>query len=258
MALKTAKTTPEAAAVMDGTGTTTINPVYEAESETATGIEPEAAVAEAAQAASTAIAKASSTAVAVSHDVFGSFLPAEMKDLLASLDFGVLPRVIADQGGLSIANEKIDLGKFVTGQILQVQNSYIASPGADTEEAKKLVRYSRDGVKLDDDGSNALAYIEKLRLDGFKDASLKHYLNVTVLLGSTDDAEAGEDLIGTVVVVQMSPESRKKFQRYMVNAQMKAIVTKTLGGLDQAKFVAVKKTGNGRNWTEIDTQLDKA
>lgn len=257
MVLK-AKTTAEAEAVMNGTGATTINPAYETEAETQAETGSTAAADTATQEATTAIAKAASTSMVTSGDVFGGFLPTEMKDLLASLDFGVLPRVIADQGGLSIANEKIDLGKFITGQILQVQNSFIASPGADTEEAKKLVKYSRDGLKLDDDGGDARAYIEHLRLEGYKDASLKHYLNVTVLLGSTEDADAGEDFVGTVVVVQMSPESRKKFQRYMVNAQMKSIMTKSLGGLDQAKFLAVKKTGNGRNWTEIDTQPNKA
>lgn len=208
-------------------------------------------------AATTAIAKAATTAVSVQQDVFGAHLPADLKQMLAEADFGVLPRVIADQGGLSVANEKIDLGKWISGQILLAQNSYICSPGTDSEEAKKLVKYSKDGVTIDDTGDFCTQYIAGLQAEGYKDAGLKHYLNITVMVEDADDKVAAEDYIGSIVVVQMSPESRKKFQRYFILARLKSTQTGSLDGLDRVKFSAVKKSGSGRNWTEIDTTIQK-
>lgn len=208
-------------------------------------------------AATTAIAKAATTAVSVHQDVFGAHLPADLKQMLAEADFGVLPRVIADQGGLSVANEKIDLGKWIAGQILLAQPSYICSPGTDSEEAKKLVKYSKDGITLDDTGELCTSYIQMLQADGYKDAGVKHYLNVTVMVEQADDADAADDYIGNIVVVQMSPESRKKFQRYFILARLKSTQTGSLDGLDRVKFSAVKKSGNGRNWTEIETTIQK-
>lgn len=254
------KPTAEATAIMDGAFESEADslPANAAESTSTPSTSNEAAEAAAGVAATTAIAKARTTAVAApAGDVFGAHLPESIKAMLASVEFGELPRVIGTQGGLQIANEDVDLGRFVSGQILQVQDSFIASPGDDSEEAKKLVKYSKDGVLLDDTGEDVRSYISQLQADGWNDAALKHYMNVTVMLEQADDAEAAEDFLGTVVVIQMSPESRKRFKRYLINATMKASMKGSLEGLDRARFSAVKKAGNGRNWTEIDTGVEK-
>lgn len=260
MALTKTKT-PDAAAqaVMNGTAETQFEDIQETTSQTQdndTGSHAEAATASVA--ATTAIAKAATTAVTTTqHEIFGAHLPEDLRAMLAEADFGVLARVIADQGGLSIANEKIDLGKWISGQILMAQPSYICSPGSDSEEAKKLVKYSKDGVTCDDTGEPCSQYIQMLQAEGYKDASVKHYLNVTVSVEDADDKEAAEAYIGSIVVVQMSPESRKRFQRYFILARLKSTQTGSLDGLDRVRFSALKKSGSGRNWTEIDTTIQK-
>lgn len=183
-------------------------------------------------------------------NLFGANLPAELRDTLANVEFGVLPRIIADQGGLSVSSEDIDLGKWADAQIVSVRPLYIVSPGGNGEEAKKLVAYSKDGEVIDDTGETCASYVAKLKLDGYTDASIKSYLEVIALL---DGAENESDLVGQPVLFSLSPQSMKKFQRFIIAAQLRASQKQSLDGLDRVRFQAAKKSGNGRNWTEIDT-----
>jgi hypothetical protein len=209
--------------------------------------------------ASRAVATAKKSSIAVgTESVFGRNLPAHLKEMLHDIDFGVLPRIIGSQGSCMESADELDLGKTIDVQILDLRNLYIVAPGDDSAEGKERVRYSKDGVTIDNTGESVDAYLELLLADGYTKASRKHYLEVIATLVSADDIDNAANLIGTEVLISLSPESRKKFQRYLINAEMKAHKGMSLDGIDLVTFTAVKKSGDGRQWTELEAAITKA
>jgi hypothetical protein len=206
-----------------------------------------AAEAAAAAEAKTAIAKvgAGSLAAAVQTEN----LLAQMRDAIPAVQFGTFPRLIGANGNVSVKTDGDKLlGRWADLQLLSWSDTYVVSPGSDKDEAKKLVRYSRDGVTIDETGESVNDYLKQLReVDGYKDASKKQYVE---LIGFLKSSEQAGGPVGELVQVSLSPKSRLTFDAYRANVGVKVRLGQMSSeGVDNIRVTAVPKSVNGKNWT---------
>lgn len=206
--------------------------------------------------ASTAIATASATskALVAGGGKFTDFF-AQFENALPELEFGTLPRLIGAQGGVTAkltSNKTIELGKSVEMTLLSFNDRFTVSPGDDSDEAKKLVRYSRDGVTIESSGESVAAYLENLRtVEGFTEASCKKYVSLVGILETVSDKD-GEQLIGSMVEAQLSPQGVTDFKGYRLQKSVKiARGAQSAEGADRVTVAADKRSGNGKNWTVL-------
>lgn len=206
------------------------------------------AAAQASVSASTAIAKAGATAVAVTgkNAVFGN-----LENAMPSLDFGVLPRLVGSNGQVMDGDKKM-LGTFVEGQLISWNNTFVVSPGDDTPEAKEAVRYSKDGQTIDGTGESVAAYLKKLReVDGYDEAAVKQYCELVVLLSKS---EKPSDHVGNMVVISLSPQSRKLFEGYRYQESVKvALKKRSAEGIEQIKVSTEVKSQGQNTFTLLKT-----
>ena len=251
MALTKAKS-PDAAAeaVMNGTATVQENDTV---NETRTTDDTNVAQARAQVSATTAIAKASATSAAVPSLARMQPVLSELQNALPSIDWGVLPRLVATQGQLR-DGDKNRYGEHVIFSLLSYRDYWVVSPGDDSQEAKEYVRYSDDGVTLTDDGRDVNEYLNELRVvHGYEKAAKKQY---TSLIGILEEADApkekAEDNIGQMVEVSLSPQSRKSFQAYLLQRTVQvARGSASAEGADRLKLVAEAKSANGKDFTLV-------
>jgi hypothetical protein len=175
---------------------------------------PEAAKNEAAG----AIAKAASTAVALPGkfgDVFKKY-----ENVIEDLEFGTVARIVGTNGSIQAKKDskKLNLGTEIQVTLVSFNDTYQISPGADTEEAKKFVKYSRDGVTIDGTGQDVKAYLEQLReVEGYPNAAVKQYTSLVCILNAVVDEDTktvklDRSLIGDMVEVSLSPTAGKAFK----------------------------------------------
>lgn len=175
--------------------------------------------------ASTAITKAAGTAVAKAGtfgDVFKDF-----QDQITDLEFGTVARLVGSNGRIVAKKDSksLVLGPEIKVTLVSFNDTYQVSPGDDTAEAKKAVRYSRDGVTIDGPvGGDVKAYVEKLRTtDGFAKASVKKYTSLVCILneaaGAAPDAQG---TIGEMVEVSLSPTAGQAFKGHRMQTSVKS------------------------------------
>lgn len=203
--------------------------------------------AKASVAASTAIAKVSAGSLAAAIKQDNAF--ARMRDAIPAVEFGTFPRLIGANGAVCNKSDgSKSLGEWVDIQLLSWSETYVVSPGKDSEEAKSTVRYSRDGVTIDETGEDVNAYLKKLReVDGFEDASRKKYIElIGFLKGAAKDGGPRDEL----VQVSLSPQSLLTFQAHMANVAVRVRLGQmVVEGVENIRVTAEGKSGNGRNWT---------
>ncbi len=139
------------------------------------------------------------------------------------LDFNTFSRVTVGLDGFS-DDKQIDLGKEIRLELMSYNDRYVVSPGVDNDEAKAFVRYSLDGVVIDsgeDAGMLVADYLKNLKeVEGYKDASVKQYLNIVGFLTHANDAEIiPEDRI--IISLQVPPQSRAVFSRHQITMGVK-------------------------------------
>lgn len=138
----------------------------------------------------------------------------------ASMEFNTFPRITVGLDGFSDDNKK-ELGKKIKIQLLSFNDRYVCSPGVMNAETTELVKFSTDGKSIDGTGQDCMEYIKQLRdVDGYTDASLKHYMTVYGLLTFANDKELPVEDQG-VVGVQVPPQSRAFFTRLQVDTGIK-------------------------------------
>lgn len=188
---------------------------------------PEAA-AEAAKTTAVVIADAKAGAVTVSKKFVGALSELENQFDPTSLDFNTFPRVTVGLDGFT--KDDTDLGKVIKLEVMSFNTRYVASPGDDSDEAKKLVRYSLDGKTIvssgDDNGMDIHAYIKEMKaVHGMEDAGLKEYLSIFGFLVAADDSEGNYNEIAEedreIVELQVPPQSRALFTRYQMTEGVK-------------------------------------
>jgi Fe-S-cluster formation regulator IscX/YfhJ len=196
--------------------------------EAAPAAAPEAAAAEAAKTTAVAISNAKAGAVTVSKKFVGALSDLENVFDPSTLDFNTFPRVVVGLDGFS--KDDLDLGKKIKLEVMSYNTRYVASPGDDSDEAKKLVRYSLDGKTIsssgDDNGMDIFAYIQEMKtVHGMADAGLKEYLSIFGFLVAADDAEGKFNEIDEadreIVELQVPPQSRALFTRYQMTEGVK-------------------------------------
>lgn len=144
----------------------------------------------------------------------------EFKDAMPALEFGVLPRLVASNGNFLDPDKKA-LGSEIRLELLSWNDTFVLSPGDDSEAAKKATRFSRDGISINDSGESCAEYLRYLREDlNYPKAAMKVYVELVGFLVSTN-GKAGE-LNGQMVMVSLSPQSRKRFQAYQLQLAVKA------------------------------------
>ena len=171
----------------------------------------------AAEVASTAIAKAANTAVAAPAGKMKTVLE-DLRDVIPTLDFGTLPRLTGSNGNI-IDPEKRLLGDEIELTLISFNDEYVVTPGEDDDESKKHVRYSNDGIHINETGQPVADYVAHLRdNEDYPNAARKHYVQlIGILTGSKKDS----DLVNQMVVVSLSPGSRKLWEGFRLQESVK-------------------------------------
>lgn len=160
----------------------------------------------------------------VSTAVRAKFGPAleEFKDLISldSVEFNTFTRVTVGLDGFS-DDQKKDLGKMIKLQLMSYSDTYTLSPGVQDPDATQHVRFSNDGKTVNGTGQSCAEYIEQLRtVEGYKDASMKHYL---VIYGQLIEAN-GKEIPAEdrqIIAMQVPPQSRAMFTRLQLEMGIK-------------------------------------
>jgi hypothetical protein len=150
---------------------------------------------------------------------------ADLKDAFVKngveIDYNTFPRLRVDSGHIATAEGK-DAGEHIEIQVMSYGPSWVIGSSTDDEESKKHVRFSNDGKTVkgagDDDvwaGKSIDEYKEHLRELGYEKAALKEY---TVVHGIALDAqEVGFAHMNEMVSLQLAPESKRKYDGYIMN-----------------------------------------
>jgi hypothetical protein len=184
--------------------------------------------------ATKAIVKASSSAVAATAK--GALALSGKNALYGDLenevkvDFGVIPRLVVASGVVKDGDKKV-LGNWIEGELVSWNRNYVVSPGDDSDEAKKQVAYSSDGVVIDETKQPVADYLKALLVD-YPKANVKEYLEVVMIL---EDCDKSSEHKGNLVQISLSPSSRKLFEGFRLQESLKVARGKLTA--DQAKYV---------------------
>lgn len=148
-------------------------------------------------------------------------------DTLASMGYGAFPRLTVNQGGTLVENKKVLIGDVVDFSLQSWNFAHMVVTGAkNNKEADKLIRTSYDGVNLADGSGTVVQYVEHLKLEGYKDASVKTYVELyglilqTTLKGKTEQVPEEDQ---TLYQVSVSPQSVKNWGRFLLESRMRAM-----------------------------------
>lgn len=232
------------AASFEDTADTTVaeaSPAAEVAAETSAPATPEAKVA-----ATTAIAKAQAGALAAPAQRIAPVLT-DLKDAVR-VDWDTLERLVAGTGTIDNGDGK-SVGTWIKLTLMSFQDTYEVVPGDQSDEAKKLVRYSEDGVHLRESGTTVAQYLDELREQGYDKAALKHK---NILVGILDETEKDSDLVGEVIQISLSPQSRKTFERYRLTRTAKVNMGRaTAEGSEAIKITAEGKQFGKNKFTQL-------
>ncbi len=203
-----------------------------------------------------AVAKAAATSVATGGtygDVYKNF-----ENVIQDLEFGTVARLVGSNGGITakLNSKKLKLGKTIKATLVSFNDTYQISPGKDTDEAKKFVKYSSDGKHIDGTGEDVLAYIAKLRESGgYPEASLKKYTSLVVILDEVVDADGDKSLVGEMVEVSLSPTAGVAFKGLRQQRSVKvARKLATVEGIDQLVIRADVRQNGSNEYTALDVK----
>lgn len=188
---------------------------------------------------------------AVSTQVTTKFEPAlsHMKDVVF-VDFDTFPRLKAGPGAI-LDSEGKSLGRQIEMQVISWQDGWDLSPGEDTDEAKKAVAYSDDGVSVKGTGMLCVDYMQELREKGFKNAKMTHKCT---LVGILEAAEKNTSYLGKTIQVSLSDQARKTFDRYRMDATIQAQMGKrpNLDGVEMLSITAKLRKFGQKDWTLLE------
>lgn len=149
------------------------------------------------------------------------------REKMPAMDYDAVPRVVGSNGAMKakLVGKDVALGVKIKFQLLSFNDNFTISPGDDSDEARKMVRYSRNGKTIDSTGEDVTTYLEKLKtVEGFTTAAVKHYVE---LVGLIVESEKGKELEGQLVVVSLSPKSVSVWNGYQGQASVDVLLTKT-------------------------------
>jgi len=178
----------------------------------------------------------------------------DIKDAMR-VDFDTFIRLKAGVGDVQ-DNDGVSFGKVIEMTLVSWQDNWDVSPGEDSEEAKALVKYSDDGIVLND-GTNMLVtdYVNQLKAADWKNANIK---KKATLVGILEGAENGTHpvvaaLLGNVVALSLSSQGRKTFDRYRFDRTIKIQMGKASPeGAEKVTITAHAKKNGKNNYTLLE------
>ena len=223
---------------------------FEQDSETAAET---AAPMDSTAAATTAVATASaSSALEVSGQTQSTL--ASLKDVV-HVEWDTLTRIVADGSNLTVNDET--LGAWVEMQVTSWQDSFSVETGEQSEEAKKFLKFSEDGLTIRDTGQSVADYVKFLKdVEGYPNTSVKHRV---ILVGFVEKAEKESELVGQLAQISLSPQSKKSWDRYQMNATMMSKMGRLKAGDDPSKvrLTAVRTSKGPYKFTVVEVSAAK-
>lgn len=154
-------------------------------------------------------------------DLEGAFQKAGIE-----IDYSTFPRMRVDAGCIA-SPEGAEAGDFLELQVVSYSPSWTITTGVDGEEGKKHVRFSDDGETINAAGDadefagfSLQDYKAHLISLGFEKSSVKEYCVIHGL--ALDAQEADFAHLNEMVSLSLSPQSKKKFDSYVINRSIQA------------------------------------
>lgn len=218
-----------------------------------------------AQATATEIAAATSTALSVRKVIDPNTALRGLKDAiptdeLEKIGFSVFPRITTSLEGFKLDKAK-NLGRRIRVEVISWSYVTLVAPGEQNDtEANKLIRTTYRGEVLQD-GTNVHAYASQLKAAGYKNAAVKNYAELYVMLTGFMELK-GDNYVRVDIPeeeqamhqVSLSPQSLGQWGRY----QMESGIRKARGMADDAKVTLVLESKTaGANTFPIATFTPK-
>lgn len=209
----------------------------------------DSAAASASVKASTAVATVSANSIAVGQKLETLFAGSE--NAIPKVDYGVLTRLVATSGGVQNKSENAMIGDRIKVELISWNKQFVISPGTDDKDDTELVRYSADGITIDDTGEDVKAYLAALRAKDYPDANVKEYAEVIGILKEVSKADkvVASELVDSMVQVSLSPTSRKLFEGYRLQESVKMRLNPGREASAIVVFKADTRTQNGNTFT---------
>ena len=178
-------------------------------------------------------------------------------DMLEDLGFGAFPRVTVDQGGFNRDKTNF-LGERIEFQPESWNFVWLVTTGEkNNKEADKLIRTSYDGVNITD-GGTVDEYLKQLKLDGYKSAETKKYVEMYGMLVARTEKGIRTEIPAEqrkLVQVSVSPQSVKTWAGFILSSRMR----KGAGVEDGPVLVmdSNRKTLNGNTFGIIEWSATK-
>lgn len=181
-----------------------------------------------------------STNVAVSRPSLNPF--ADMEKVY-EVEYNTLTQLMATNGNFLEKENGTVLGDAITLQLMSYQNNFVLSPGVDGEDAKKLVRYSNDGITTKD-GEDCVGYLNDLKQAGYNKAYMSKRV---VLVGALLDAGKAPQMADSLVQIDLAPTSKTLFDRHVIQSAFNISKGKTTKDKASTLRLTAKVAKNASN-----------
>ena len=156
---------------------------------------------------------------------FNSYRNSIDLETVAEVGQGNMPKLVADRGGFELEGKSY--GDHITIELVSFNERFVLTPGVDGEEAKKLLKYSYDGLTVaDEPGLQVRDYIDYLKSEGYGKADAKKYIDLWALIVSSEKGGEIADEDRELVQVQLSPSSVREWNKMQLQASVKVSRTK--------------------------------
>lgn len=140
------------------------------------------------------------------------------------VSYSTFPRYRDDKGVIGDTDGN-EAGGWVEVMVVSWSDSWIVTPGDDSDKAKDYVRYSRDGHTINSEdewnGKTCEEYVEYLRDQvGYEKAASKKYTNVYGMLVAAENDDCPG--LQQVIHLAMPPTSGSAWEAYLVNRALRS------------------------------------
>lgn len=133
-----------------------------------------------------------------------------LKDAI-TVQWNTLERVKANQG--RFATESANLGDELHVTLISWQQQWQASPGGtQSPETKKLVRYSSDGVYINDTTDSIKEYVNEMKRAGHSQAKLSE--RVVLVMQIEGGSPKVAPMLGQLCQIDLPPTGKDKFRAF--------------------------------------------
>ncbi len=178
-----------------------------------------------------------------------------MKDALR-VNYDTLPRLMATNGNFQNKETKKLLGDVVGFELISFQDSYVMSPGGDTDDeaAREFLRYSDDG-KVSTDGQLMTDIMAAAKEAGYEKAAIKHRV---ILVGSLFNPGKLADMQDAIVQLDLAPNSVKSWTQLQIGVAFKVLKNlMPVEGTERLRLEIIVKDENKNQWSEVSFSLWK-